>query len=152
MFSYRTFRDILCRQFEHFALHSVDEIISTLFKNQKRINALNHRLFVCRIQSSKNTISLKKMSRKKSLMRSSQYKRNEMIRFSQIMCRYWKQCYDSLCDEQFEFFASSRIRELFLFFSFRNTAWDENTSVFIDVFVNQVRFRITWVFFVSFMC
>ncbi len=96
----------------HFAIHSVDEIISTLFKHQKRINSLNHRSFVRRIRSSKNTISLKRMSRKKSLMRSFQYTRNEMIMISQIMCRYQKRCYEFLCDEQFEFFASSRIREL----------------------------------------
>jgi hypothetical protein len=112
MFLYRIFRDILCRQLKHFVIHSVDEIINTLFKYQKRINSLNHRFFVCRIRSSKNTISLKKMSRKKSLMRSFQYKRNEMIMISQIMCRYRKRCYEFLCDEQFEFFASSRIREL----------------------------------------
>jgi hypothetical protein len=128
MSSIRTFRDILCRQFEHFAIQSVDEIISTLFKHQKRINALNRRFLVRRIRSSKNTISLKKMSKEKSLIRSSQYRKNEMIMISQIMYRYRKRCYEFLCDEQFEFFASNRIRELSLFFSFRSTAWNENTS------------------------
>jgi hypothetical protein len=117
MSSSRTFRDILCRQFEHFAIYFVDEIINTLFKHQKRINSLNHRSFVCRIRSSKNTISLKRMSWKKSLMRSSQYEKNEMIMISQIMCRYRKRCYESLCNEQFEFLASSRIRELSSFCS-----------------------------------
>jgi hypothetical protein len=112
-----TFRDILCRQFEHFATHFVDEIISTLFKHQKKINSLNHRFFVRRIRSSKNTISLKRMSWKKSLMRNSQYEKNEMIMISQIMNRYRKRCYESLCEKQLEFFTSSRIRELSVFCS-----------------------------------
>jgi hypothetical protein len=116
MFSYCTFRDILCRQFEHFAIHFVVEIINTLFKHQKRINSLNHRFFVRRIRS-KNTIFLKRMSRKKFLMRNLQYKRNKMIMISQIMYRYQKRCYESSCDEQFEFFASNWIRELSSFCS-----------------------------------
>jgi nitrous oxide reductase len=43
--------------------------------------------------------------------------KNEMIMISQIMCRYWKRCYEFLCDKQFEFFASSRIREQFFYCS-----------------------------------
>jgi hypothetical protein len=59
-----------------------------------------------------------------------------------VLCRYRKRCYESLCDEQLEFFASSRFHELSSFFLFESDAWDEITSMLVDVFVNQVRFRI----------
>jgi hypothetical protein len=111
MFFYRTFHDTFCHQFEHFVIHSVDENISTLFTHE-RINELNHRFLVRRIRSSKNTFSLKKISWKKSLICSFQYKRNVMMMISQIICRHRKRCYEFLCDEQFEFFASSRIHKL----------------------------------------
>jgi hypothetical protein len=117
MSSIRTFRDTFCRRNYQYVIQI-----------SKKINALNRRFFVRRIRSSKNTISLKRLSWKKSLIRNSQYKRNKMIMISQIMCRYRKRCYEFLCDEQFEFFVSSRIRELSLFFSFRSTAWNENTN------------------------
>jgi hypothetical protein len=101
MSSNRTFRDTFCRRNHQYVVQA-----------SEKINSLNHRSFVRRIRSSKNTISLKRMSRKKSLMRNSQYERNEMIMISQIMCRYRKRCYEFLCDEQFEVFTSNRIREL----------------------------------------
>jgi hypothetical protein len=104
MSSIRTFRDTFCRRNHQYVVQA-----------SKKMNSLNHHFPVRRIRSSKNTISLKRMSRKKSLMRSFQYARNEMIMISQIMCQYRKRCYESLCDEQFEFFASSRIRELSYF-------------------------------------
>ncbi len=116
MFSYRTFHDTFYRQFEHFVIHSVDENINTLF-TYERINELNHRFIVRRIRSSNNTISLKRISWKKSLICSFQYKKNVMIMISQIMCQHQKRCYESLCDEQFEFLASSRIHELLFFCS-----------------------------------
>jgi hypothetical protein len=111
MFSYRTFHDTFYRQFEHFVIHSVHENINTLFMHE-RINELNHRFIVRRIRSSNNTIFLKKISWKKFLIYNSQYKRNVMIMISQIMYRHRKRCYESLYDEQFEFFASNRIHEL----------------------------------------
>jgi hypothetical protein len=84
MFSYRTFHDTFYRQFEHFVIHFVDECINTLFTHEK-INELNHRFIVRRIRSSNNTISLKKISWKKSLICSFQYKKNMMIMISQII-------------------------------------------------------------------
>jgi hypothetical protein len=112
MFLYRTFHDTFCHQFENFVIHSFDENINTLFTHEK-INELNHRFFVRRIRLSKNTISWKKISWKKSLICNFQYKRNVMMMISQIMYRHRKRCYESLCDEQFEFFVSNRIHELF---------------------------------------
>jgi hypothetical protein len=111
MFSYRTFHDTFYCQFEHFVIHSVDENIRTLFMHEK-INELNHRFIVRRIRSSINTISLKRISWKKSLICSFQYRKNVMIMISQIMCRHRKRCYEFLCDEQLEFFASNRFHEL----------------------------------------
>ncbi len=131
MSSIQTFRDTFCRRKHQY-------VVQALKKNQRVKSSLS------RSSNSiiNNTISWKRMSWKKSLIRNSQYKKNEMIMISQIMYRYRKRCYESLYDEQLEFFASNRIRELSSFFLFESEAWNEITNMLVDVFVSQVRFRI----------
>jgi hypothetical protein len=149
MFLYRIFRDILCRQFEHFAIfYVVNSNISRYFMSliqtfRDTFCRRNHQYVVQtseknqRVESSlfcsSNSIIkeydlFKKNVMKKVFDTKFSIQKNEMIIISQIMCQYRKRCYESLCNEQFEFFASNRIRELSLFFSFRSTTRDENTN------------------------
>jgi hypothetical protein len=139
MFSYRTFRDILCRQFEHFAIHSVNEIINTLFKHQKNNQFVKLSLFRSSNSIIKEYDLVEKNVTKKifDAQFSIQKKWNENdftnhVSISKAMLRVfvWRVI------RIFRFESNSWI----IFFLFKSKTWNEITNVFIDVFVNQVRF------------
>jgi hypothetical protein len=149
MSSNRTFRDILCRQFEHFAIHSVDEIINTLFKHQKKINSFESSFFrssnsiIKEYDLVEENVTKKVFDAQFSIRKKwddNDFTNHVSISKTMLRLFVWRAV------RIFHFESNSWI----VCFLFESKAWNEVTSVLVNVFVNQVRFRIELL--ESFLC
>jgi hypothetical protein len=159
MFSYRSFRDILCRQVKHFAIFYVVNsnisryILST--KSSIRYQASEKNQFV----ESSFFRSSNSIIKEYDLVEENVTKEVSDAKFS--IQKIWNDNdlinHVSILKAMLRVFVWETIRifrfesnSWIVFFLFESKAWNEITNVLVDVFVNQVRFRIE--LFESFLC
>ncbi len=147
MFSYRTFRDILCRQVEHFAIfYAVNSNISRyILSTKSSVRCSNIRKesirwiialsFVEFDHQREENVTRKVFDAQFSIQKKwndNDFTNHVFISKAMLRVFVWQAI------RIFRFELNSWI----VFFLFESKTWNEVTNVLIDVFVNQVRFWI----------